>query len=294
MKLPNFMCLGASKSGTTSLYDILIQHPEIYIPQFKEPHFFDVSENFVNGLEWYKQNYFQKANQKIIADFTPSYFFDSNAPKRIFDALGPKMKFLVILRNPVDRAYSHYLHSKRDFHESNDFLEALESEEIRLKGYIEKSDYFSYLRHSYVKQGLYSKMLDRYLKYYSLDKFLFINFEDEFVKEKDATIKKILSFLNVDESIILNTNFKSNVASKAISKRLKKIMKKKSWYRKIIKYLIPSFTTRQILRNKIHKLNNTSFQPKQLSDDSKFRILDKYFKKDIVKLEIILNKDMNW
>ena len=294
MKLPNFMCLGASKSGTTSLYDILIQHPEIYIPQFKEPHFFDVSENFVNGLEWYKQNYFQKANQKIIADFTPSYFFDSNAPKRIFDALGPKMKFLVILRNPVDRAYSHYLHSKRDFHESNDFLEALESEEIRLKGYIEKSDYFSYLRHSYVKQGLYSKMLDRYLKYYSLDKFLFINFEDEFVKEKDATIKKILSFLNVDESIILNTNFKSNVASKAISKRLKKIMKKKSWYRKIIKYLIPSFTARQILRNKIHKLNNTSLQPKQLSDDSKFRILDKYFKKDIVKLEIILNKDMNW
>ena len=127
---------------------------KIYIPQFKEPHFFDVSENFVNGLEWYKQNYFHKANQKIIADFTPSYFFDSNAPKRIFDALGPKMKFLVILRNPVDRAYSHYLHSKRDFHESNDFLEALESEEIRLKGYIEKSDYFSYLRHSYVKQGL--------------------------------------------------------------------------------------------------------------------------------------------
>ena len=294
MKLPNFMCLGAAKSGTTSLYDILIQHPEIYIPQFKEPHFFDVSENFANGLEWYKKNYFQKANQKIIADFTPSYFFDSNAPKRIFDSLGPKMKFLVILRNPVDRAYSHYLHSKRDFHESNDFLEALASEEIRIKKYIKKSDYFSYLRHSYVNQGLYSKMLDRYLKYYSLDKFLFINFEDEFVKEKDATIKKILSFLNVDESITLNTNFKSNVASKAISKRLKKIMKNKSWFRKIIKYLIPSFTIRQILRNKIHKLNNTSFQPKELSDDSKFRILAKYFKKDIVNLETILNKDMNW
>lgn len=294
MKSPNFMCLGAAKSGTTSLYDILIQHPEIYIPQFKEPHFFDVSENFANGLEWYKKNYFQKANQKIIADFTPSYFFDSNAPKRIFEALGPKMKFLVILRNPVDRAYSHYLHSKRDFHESKDFLEALESEDIRLREYIKKSDYFSYLRHSYVNQGLYSKMLDRYLKYYSLDKFLFINFEDEFVREKDATIKKILSFLNVDESIILDTNFKSNVASKAVSKRLKKIMKKKSWYRKVVKYLIPSFTFRQILRNKIHKLNNTSFHPKQLSDVSKFRILAKYFKKDIVKLERILNKDMNW
>ncbi|MBT4344426.1 MAG: sulfotransferase, partial [Flavobacteriales bacterium] len=58
MKVPNFMCLGVTKSGTTSLYDILIQHPEIYIPKFKEPHFFDITENFKNGVQWYSDNYF--------------------------------------------------------------------------------------------------------------------------------------------------------------------------------------------------------------------------------------------
>ena len=95
MTLPNFMCLGAAKSGTTTLYDILRQHPDIYIPAFKEPHFFDIPENYKNGIEWYKRNYFRNANKKIIADFTPSYFFEKEAPKRIFKNLGRDMKFLV-------------------------------------------------------------------------------------------------------------------------------------------------------------------------------------------------------
>ena len=69
MSLPNFMCLGAAKSGTTSLYDILRQHADIYIPSFKEPHFFDIPENFSNGLEWYEKVYFKNADKKIIADF---------------------------------------------------------------------------------------------------------------------------------------------------------------------------------------------------------------------------------
>ena len=155
MSLPNFMCLGAAKSGTTTLYDILGQHPDIYTSSFKEPHFFYIPENFSNGLHWYEKTYFKKADKKIIADFTPSYFFDENAPKRIFESLGGNMKFLVIIRNPVDRAYSHYLHSKRDHHETEDFEKSLKLEVSRLKYYEDQSDYLSYLRHSYVHQGLY-------------------------------------------------------------------------------------------------------------------------------------------
>jgi hypothetical protein len=156
MSLPNFMCLGAAKSGTTTLYDILRQHPDIYVPSFKEPHFFDIIENFINGLQWYEQTYFRQANRKIISDFTPSYFFDDDAPKRIFESLGRDIKFLVIIRNPVDRAYSHYLHSKRDCHELEGFEHSLELEVNRLKKYRDHGDYLSYLRHSYIHQGLYS------------------------------------------------------------------------------------------------------------------------------------------
>ena len=159
MSLPNFMCLGAAKSGTTTLYDILRQHPDLYIPSFKEPHFFDIPENYKNGIKWYEKTYFKNANQKIVADFTPSYFFDEEAPKRIFESLGGELKFVVILRNPLDRAYSHYLHSKRDLYEKQDFGEALKLESSRLQQYQNQADYLSYLRHSYIHQGLYSKML---------------------------------------------------------------------------------------------------------------------------------------
>lgn len=294
MKVPNFMCLGVTKSGTTSLYDILIQHPEIYIPKFKEPHFFDITENFKNGVQWYSDNYFKKANKKIIADFTPSYFFDSNAPKRILETLGPSMKFVVLLRNPVDRAYSHYWHSKRDIHEDIRFLEALEIEDQRLYEYNKKSDYLSFLRHSYINQGLYSQMLERYLEYFCLDNFLFIHFENEFVIDRKTTIKKILNFLDIDDTVTLDINIKSNSSSKEISKTLKKIMKSKSWFRKILKNLIPSIKIRQIIRNKIQRLNNTTFKHPILDANVKMMLYNKYFKEDIKQLERILNKRMNW
>ena len=104
MSLPNFICLGAAKSGTTTLYDILRQHPEIYISTFKEPHFFDIPENYKNGIDWYEKNYFKNADKRVIPEFTPSYFFDKESPKRIFNDLGDKVKFVVLLRHPVDRA----------------------------------------------------------------------------------------------------------------------------------------------------------------------------------------------
>ena len=293
MTLPNFMCLGAAKSGTTTLYDILRQHPDIYIPAFKEPHFFDIPENYKNGIEWYKRNYFRNANKKIIADFTPSYFFEKEAPKRIFKNLGRDMKFLVVFRNPVDRAYSHYLHSKRDDHESENFEKSLELEVSRLNKHENQSDYLSYLRHSYVHQGLYAQMINRYLQYFSLDNFLFIHFENELLQERELTIKRILEFLEID-SVLLRTDIRSNPSSKEKSKSLKKLMNKRGWWRDVIKFMIPSVQLRQIIRNRIQRINITEFKAQQLSQEVKSNLLEKYFRKDISDLEKTLNKKMNW
>ena len=294
MTLPNFMCLGAAKSGTTTLYDILRQHPDIYIPAFKEPHFFDIPENYKNGIEWYKRNYFRNANKKIIADFTPSYFFEKEAPKRIFKNLGRDMKFLVVFRNPVDRAYSHYLHSKRDDYEIENFEVALELEVSRLKKHENQSDYLSYLRHSYVHQGLYAQMIDRYLQYFSLDNFLFIHFDDELLQERELTIKRILEFLEIDSSVLLRTDIRSNPSSQEKSKPLKKLMNKRGWWRDVIKFMIPSVQLRQIIRNRIQRINITEFKAQQLSQEVKLHLLEKYFRKDISDLEKTLNKKMNW
>ena len=294
MSLPNFICLGAAKSGTTTLYDILSQHPEIYTPSFKEPHFFDIVENFENGLAWYEKTYFDKSDSKIVADFTPSYFFDKHAPKRIFDSLGPKLKFLVVIRHPVDRAYSHYLHSKRDFHEEEIFEKSLELESDRLRYYEKKSDYLFYLRHSYIHQGLYSKMLERYLRFFSLENFLFIHFEDDFLKERDLTIRKILDFLEIDNSVALNTDIRSNPASKAKSKWIKKLTNKKTWWRDVIKLMVPNVKLRQIIRNRIQRFNIIEYTPEPLSQVLKSELLEVYFREDISNLERILDKKMNW
>jgi hypothetical protein len=293
MSLPNFMCLGAAKSGTTTLYDILRQHPAVYIPSFKEPHFFDIPENYKNGINWYEKNYFKNANTKVVADFTPSYFFDKEAPKRIFESLGGKVKFVVILRNPVDRAYSHYLHSKRDDHEDLEFKEALKNESLRLKKYEENGDYLSYLRQSYVSQGLYSDMLDRYLSYFSLDNFLFIQFEEEFIKHREETIIKILNFLEI-ENFDLKIDIKSNPASKEKSKTLKRIMKKRGWWRKILKFLVPSIQLRQIIRNKIQRANIIEIKVDKLSDKLKREIYRNYFSEQIDSFSKTSNKKISW
>lgn len=294
MSLPNFICLGAAKSGTTTLYDILRQHPQIYIPSFKEPHFFDIPENYRNGIKWYEKNYFKNAKSKIIADFTPSYFFDKEAPKRIFENLGEDMKFVVLLRHPVDRAYSHYLHSIRDEHEDLSFEQALNSEKDRLLLFEKEGDYLSYLRNSYGAQGRYGEMLERYLKYYNLNHFLFIHFEEEFLVDRDQTIHKVLNFLQIENDVNLKTNLRSNPASREKSKSLKRLMKKKGWWRSILKFMISSVQLRQIIRNRIQRANIKEFKAEKITLELRSELYNKYFKSSVVKFENLSNKKMNW
>ena len=290
MSLPNFMCIGASKSGTTSLYDILKQHSDIFLPSFKEPHFFDIPSVYQNGIEWYKKTYFHSLkNEKCIGDFSPTYLFDEHAPERILNDLGVNVKFIIILRNPVDRAYSHYLHSKRDQHENLSFKEALFLEKERFS----KKDYLSYLRFSYTAQGMYCQMLIRYFKFFPRDNFLIINFEEEFVNQRGRTINRILDFLDL-ENEEFDINISSNKASKAKSTLLKKVMKKTGWWRVLIKRMIPSLKIRQIIKNRIQRANITTFTPSKLSSLEKRELFNLFFKDDVGELELLLNKRMNW
>ena len=294
MSLPNFMCIGAAKSGTTTLYDILRQHPEIFISAFKEPHFFDISENYKNGIQWYEKNYFSNVNTEIIADFTPSYLFEKKAPERIYKDLGENVKFVVLLRNPVDRAYSHYLHSVRDEHENLDFEQALKEEKGRLEKCIKEGDYLYYLRHSYFHQGLYSDMIERYLQYFPLEHFLFIHFEEDFLQKREQTVIKILDFLGIDNKAALKIDLKSNPASKARSKKLKKIMKKSGWWRVLLKWMIPSLKIRQIVKNRLQRLNISKFTPESLTKEVKGNMYTHYFSEDVQKLEQLIDRKMHW
>ncbi len=292
LSLPNFLCIGAPKSGTTSLFDILKQHPEIGLSSFKEPHFFDNDSNWKQGVDWYENNYFAKLDNNVIGEFSPTYLSQIACPLRIKNTLGTDVKFIVLLRNPVERSYSHYLHTKRDEYEDLGFIDAILSEEERLKKSNVKNDFISFSRFSYIYQGCYAQHINNYLRYFPIAQFHFVLFDD-FVNRRQETINKILAFLNVSEDITLELNISSNQASAARSIMLKKFMKKKSLVSKLLKLLIPSLVLRQRLRNRIHAKNNKPISKTPLTYDQRKFCYKNYFSEQIADLEKILERNLD-
>lgn len=293
MSLPNYLFIGAAKSATTTFFDILKKHEDIFVPKFKEPHFFNIDENYLKGLDWYKKTYFKDINnESIIIDFTPTYLYYKLCAERIFDSLGPNVKFVIILRNPVDRAYSHYNHSKRDGHEVSSFEDAIKLENERIEKSRDKNDFLSELRCSYISQGLYFEMISAYLKYFDLNNFFIINFESEVVQNLDQTLLKLSKFLKLDLSN-LDYEIHSNKSGKPKYKLLQNIITNNNLFRKILKMIVPQ-KQRQIIRNKIKNFNKEDFVYLQLSEEKRRQLFEKYFRKDIMKLENLIGKKMNW
>lgn len=293
MSLPNYMFLGAAKSATTTYYDILKNHNEVFVPKFKEPHFFNFDKNFSKGIDWYSQTYFGNVSEeKAIIDFTPTYLYSNLCAERIFNCLGPKMKFVVILRDPVDRAYSHYNHSVRDGHEEKSFIDAINLEAKRIDKFKKNNDFLSELRCSYISQGMYFNMLNSYLKYYNINDFLIINFDEEVIKNINKTKTKLSDFLNIDLTD-LDFNVHSNKSGKSKNKLIQTLINKDNILRKVLKFFVPQMS-RQILRNRIKNLNKKEFNYNLISDKKRKIIYDKYFSDDIKKLEEIIGRKMNW
>ena len=293
MSLPNYLFIGAAKSATTTFFDILKKHEDIFVPKFKEPHFFNIDENYLQGLDWYKKTYFKDINnESIIIDFTPTYLYYKLCAERIFDSLGPNVKFVIILRNPVDRAYSHYNHSKRDGHEVSSFEDAIKLENERIEKFRDKNDFLSELRCSYISQGLYFEMISAYLKYFDINNFFIINFESEVVQNLDQTLLKLSKFLKLDLSN-LDYEIHSNKSGKPKYKLLQNIITNNNLFRKILKMIVPQ-KQRQIIRNKIKNFNKEDFVYLQLSEEKRRQLFEKYFRKDIMKLENLIGKKMNW
>ncbi len=288
MMLPNFLCIGAPKSGTTSLYDLLKQHKDVFLPSFKEPHFFDSDESWNKGVEWYHSSYYAKANNQCIGDFTPTYLSNKLAPSRIKKVLGNQVKFVVILRNPIDRAYSHYLHTLRDQHENLSFIEALEEEAQRLHNFREENNHIAMIRFSYLEQGMYAKQLEHYFKFFDRDQFYITTFDD-FVSNQEQVVKEICAFLGLQEQEGMQYLLQSNKSSEARSVALKNVIKKPSIIKKLAKWLVPSFSYRQKIRNLIQALNNKSITKKPLSEINRKSYYQRYFKQEIQSLEDLLS-----
>lgn len=179
--LPDFIGIGAQRSGTTWLHALLASHPDIYVPERrKEIHFFDWY--YDRGSAWYASFFNPKAaptSYRAIGEITPDYLYEPAAPERIA-ALVPSCKLLVILRNPVDRAYSHYAKLVRDDRWQASFEETLTQ------------------RPEIIERGFYSKWLKNYFAVFPREQILPILYETA-VSDVATTKSVVSTFLNVRE-----------------------------------------------------------------------------------------------
>lgn len=209
--LPDFLIIGAQKSGTTSLYNYLSMHPGVITAFRKELNFFDFG--FHRGSLWYKSYFptlFYKRHKQTVlgtdkvltGEATPQYLFHPLAPERV-KKMVPNAKFIIMLRNPIDRAYSHYYHQKVRNQEELSFETALEAEPERLKGEREKArEKVKYgssklMSYSYLARGLYAEQVENWLTYFHADQFLILSYED-FIEKTPTVFAQVLSFLELD------------------------------------------------------------------------------------------------
>ncbi len=198
-KLPDFLIIGVSKGGTTSLYEYLNMHPQVKVSREKEVNYF--SKHYYRGISFYKSFFPYKKSASITGEATPYYFFHPNVPKRVKETL-PNVKIILLLRDPVLRAYSQYQMIK-GIDTAKNFEEAVMSEYKRVT---EKESKLrntklisnSHQAYSYISRGLYFKQLSNWLTHFELNEILIIKSED-FFEEPQKTLKSVYGYLNLEE-----------------------------------------------------------------------------------------------
>ncbi|MGI9247198.1 MAG: sulfotransferase domain-containing protein [Steroidobacteraceae bacterium] len=198
--LPGAMIIGAMKCGTSSLHNYLCQHPGVNPPLRKEVHYFDM--HYDRGEPWYRANFGRADAGGLNLDSTPYYLFHPAVPARAA-ALVPAAKLVVLLRDPVRRAYSHYWHERDTGRETLPFEDAIAAEPDRLgdaqarlaAGAIEHSA--AHQHFSYLSRGLYAEQLGRWLQHYPRERLLLLRFED-LAADPLAVLNRTLGWLGLD------------------------------------------------------------------------------------------------
>jgi hypothetical protein len=200
--LPDALIIGAQKGGTTSLFNYLVQHPDVLPPFGKEIHYFDL--HYERGVRWYRGRFpysHRLSRGKLTIDASPYYLVHPLAPRRAAQLL-PEARLIALLRNPVDRALSHYQHEVRGGRESLSFAEAIERESERLEGEEERlrddPRYYSasHHRHSYLQRGRYVEQLRRWAEHFPRSRLLVLQSEWLF-RDPAAASSAVYHFLGL-------------------------------------------------------------------------------------------------
>ncbi len=299
--LPDFLIIGAGKSGTTSLDNYLKQHPQIFISERKEPNFFgyelnqltdfsvkseiDHYKGSVTNIEEYLK-LFTAANQnQLIGETSNTYMYHLTAADRIYH-YNPEVKLIAILRQPAERLYSRYLHLARENElPTKDFIDCLDKNSIW------------WWRNDLVKEGFYGKYLKKYYDLFDKTQIKVFLFED-LKNHPEKLFKDMFEFLNVDSTFEPNLSVEYNQSGFIKNKKIDAIFGGKGILNKSIKFILPNKTISSIksnitLQKKIQSLRNKNLHKPKFDIELKNKITNEIYLEDIKKLEKIIERDLS-
>lgn len=292
--LPNTLLIGVQKAGTTSLYDWISQHPDIYGPStVKDFHFFLNDVHYNKGISWLSSFFKDYNKEKIVLQGAVNYIYFSHVADRISKELSSDIKFLLILRNPAKRAWSAYQYFHKNGSENADFRTALDRElNYPYTGVVEKA-HFDYIGHGY-----YFEQISSYLKYFKPEQFKIL-FYEEIMTDKSNAVRNVFDFLGVDAGFQPKFS-KLNLTGKARSRWLNRLLFGNSVLKKILRAvnitrLIPrerkvSFSNFMRKAN-TRTVNDTDADTKM--PEKEYRELMAYYQEDMAKLSAFLGKDLD-
>jgi hypothetical protein len=289
--LPNFLIIGAPRSGTTTIFESLQQHPEIFLSPLKEPMFFilegekelypgPLSPIGPRDLDAYRSLFDGVTHEKAVGEASTLYLVSPKAPIRIKKYI-PEAKFIAIFRNPVDRAYSHFLLNRLAGTETiADLEEAMDAEEERIR-----QGWFHFW--SYRGVGYYGKHIERYFASFDRERFKFFLFED-LIASPAELFSDIFRFLGVDETFCIRPREKYNPSGVPRSQIIHDFLSQPNFIKNQLKLILPEKTQYNLLT----RFMNRNLAKPALRMEVRSRILAIY-REDILKTQDLIGRDLS-
>ncbi|MDJ0553302.1 MAG: sulfotransferase domain-containing protein [Microcoleaceae cyanobacterium MO_207.B10] len=298
MVMPNFLLIGAAKSGTSSLYYYLKQHPQIYMPvsrDQKEPDFFTLEgesierlgpngkfsmNNAITDLETYQTLFADVKDEIAIGEASTSYIYSEKAPQRIKHYI-PDAKIIAILRDPAERAFSHFLFSLSNGREPiPDFAKTLQEEETRI------ANDFSFQWH-HKRRGFYYTQLKRYYHIFDSSQIKVYLYED--LRNDAVSLNKdIFGFLEVDKSFDTNVNKQHNPTRVPKNQTINTLLNRPNPIKDTIKHFLPTRFRKGVADN----LKKKNLGKPELPQKIRKQLIAEY-REDILKLQDLINRDLS-
>lgn len=294
--LPNFIVIGTAKAGTSSLHNYLGQHPQVFTTTQKETNFFVYQMGIPDYRWWgevpccllasttttsaYRAHFSHARDELALGESSPLYLYHPDAAKNI-KSLIPDVRLIVILRNPVERAFSHYLHLRRDGREPcMHFVDALEQEVQRmLEGWF--WDYF------YRDMGFYHLQIERYLTHFDRGQIKVFLYE-ELKSDINKVLEEIFRFLEVDPTFIPDTRIRLNATGIPRYRPLYKMLTSANVVRSSARLVLGKSLRRTIATN----LNRVNLMHPRLMPAIRELLVDEYYS-SIVALQSLLEIELD-